>query len=167
MSETAFFFPFSRSLSPLSFSSQLNAKKWAVPGCQAPSERDTQGQRRLAQRRAGRNSCTRSRTPAGRARHLPKNQPLTPPAPESCPVGLENAPPGSITGGGWERTRGGKKKKPRPSFASTHVKQKAWGGGLFFFCLPGLLLPPALRPPASSRPPSPAPSPATPASRQK
>lgn len=33
-----FFFPFSRSLSPLSFSSQLNAKKWAVPGCQAPSE---------------------------------------------------------------------------------------------------------------------------------
>lgn len=70
-------------------------------------------------------------------------------------------------GGGGERTRGGKKKKPRPSFASTHVKQKAWGGGLFFFCLPGLLLPPALRPPASSRPPSPAPSPATPASRQK
>lgn len=60
MSETAFFFPFSRSLSPLSFSSQLNAKKWAVPGCQAPSERDTQGQGRLAQRRAGRNSCTRS-----------------------------------------------------------------------------------------------------------
>lgn len=70
-------------------------------------------------------------------------------------------------GGGGKRTRGGKKKKPRPSFASTHVKQKAWGGGLFFFCLPGLLLPPALRPPASSRPPSPAPSPATPASRQK
>lgn len=143
MSETAFFFPFSRSLSPLSFSSQLNAKKWAVPGCQAPSERDTQGQRRLAQRRAGRNSCTRSCAPAGRARHLPKNQPLIPPAPESCPVGLENAPPGSSTGG--KKGQGEEKKKPRSSFASTQVKQKAWGGG-FFFSTPPAPFPACLSP---------------------
>lgn len=42
-----------------------------------------------------------------------KNQPPTLPAPESCPVGFENAPPGSSTGVGWggkKRTRGGKNK---------------------------------------------------------
>lgn len=154
MSETAFFFPFSRSLSPLSFSSQLNAKKWAVPGCQAPSERDTQGQRRLAQRRAGRNSCTRSRTPAGRARHLPKNQPLTPPAPESCPVGLENAPPGSITGRGGGKGQGEGKKKSQDLPLHRRMLNKRPGEVDYFFSaslgsfsrLPFALLPPhALR----------------------
>lgn len=148
MSETAFFFPFSRSLSPLSFSSQLNAKKWAVPGCQAPSERDTQGQGRLAQRRAGRNSCTRSLRdePAASPKTNLRHRPLRKVAPSASKTPHE---PTRLKHRVKKKKDKGREKPPRPLFASTQVKQRPGEVGYFlppspcsFSRLPIPLLPP-------------------------
>lgn len=93
-----------------------------------------------------------------------KNQPPTLPAPESCPVGFENAPPGSSTGVGWggkKRTRGGKNKSEdlplhrcrlnkRPGEVDYFFSHPPSG---FFSRLPVPLLPPRTRRRRLPRPP--------------